>query len=71
MRAWLRLLEDEIAFARDQGELHPNLNPADTAFAVNALAIAANILFQLHNDRRAFHRARRTIEELLSRPVSQ
>jgi AcrR family transcriptional regulator len=63
MHRWLRVLEREAASARANGEL--DNDPADVAFAINALAVGANCDFQLHRDKRSLQRARRAMATIL------
>jgi AcrR family transcriptional regulator len=67
MRRWHGLLEHEARTAIDNGELDPARDPADVAFELNALAMAANNAFQLHGDKSAFPRARRAMERVLAK----
>lgn len=67
MRRWHGLLEREARIAIDNGELDPARDPADVAFELNALAMAANNAFQLHGDKSAFPRARRAMERVLAK----
>jgi AcrR family transcriptional regulator len=65
MRRWLGVLEAEVAAARAAGELPSDIDPADAAFALNAVAVGANCAYQLHRDRRALARARRAMHRVL------
>lgn len=67
MRRWLDLLEREAAIARSQGELADDVQPADVAFQLNALASAASSSFQLHRDHHVFQRARRLMRGVIER----
>jgi AcrR family transcriptional regulator len=64
-RDWLAMLEREFKAARDAGDLPADLDPADAAFELNALAIGANCTFQLHEDKAAIERARRAMRRLV------
>jgi AcrR family transcriptional regulator len=64
-RAWMNELEEQAEVARHRDELPVNLDPAQLAFELNALADAANAVYQLHGERRAFVRAREAIARLL------
>jgi AcrR family transcriptional regulator len=64
-RAWGDELEGQAEAARALGELPVDLDPAQLAFELNALADAANAVYQLQGDRRAFERAREAIARLL------
>jgi AcrR family transcriptional regulator len=65
MRRWLGVLEREAATAIEAGDLSEDLDPADVAFELNALAAAASYGFQLNRDRTAFARARRSMRRAL------
>jgi AcrR family transcriptional regulator len=62
---WLVLLEREIQLAQKAGEIESRVDPAQAAFEVDALVAAANMAYQLHDDRVAFTRARRGIDRIL------
>lgn len=68
MKQWLGVLEREAAIAIRNRELAGELDPADVAFTINALAVGANCDFQLHRDPRSLERARRTMAAVLSGP---
>jgi AcrR family transcriptional regulator len=65
MKSWLRVLEHEVAVAIEAEELPAETDPADVAFALNALAAAASYGFQLRRDRQVFARARRSMRRVL------
>ena len=65
MEGWLGILEREVAIAIEAGELPSETDPADVAFALNAMAAAASYGFQLQRDRKVFERARRSMRRLL------
>lgn len=65
MERWFGVLEREVALAIDAGELPADLEPADTAFQLNALAAAASYGFQLSRDPEVFARARRSMRRTL------
>jgi AcrR family transcriptional regulator len=65
MRRWLALLEREVATAIEAGDLPADIDPADIAFELNALAAAASYGFQLNRDPKAFDRARRSMRRTL------
>jgi AcrR family transcriptional regulator len=67
MRTWLRVLESEARVAAQAGELSPDVDPAEIAFTLNALAVGANCDFQLHHDARSLERARRAMAAVLER----
>ena len=64
-RAWGDELEGQAEAARALGEVPVDLDPAQLAFELNALADAANAVYKLHGDRRAFERARAAVARLL------
>lgn len=65
MRRWLRTLEGEVALAVDVGELPRELDPADTAFALNAIASAASWNYRLSGEREVLARAGRLMRDVL------
>jgi AcrR family transcriptional regulator len=65
MKRWLGVLEREVGFAIDAGELPADAEPADVAFQLNALAAAASYGFQLWRDPEVFARARRSMRRAL------
>jgi AcrR family transcriptional regulator len=64
-REWLALLERLAREAEELGELDPATDPAQLAFELQALLVAANTSFILQGDTGAFERARRAIRERL------
>jgi AcrR family transcriptional regulator len=66
MKRWLGVLERETAVAIDAGDLPADIDPADVAFELNALAAAASYGFQLWRDPAVFERARRSMRRLLT-----
>jgi AcrR family transcriptional regulator len=69
-RAWLQLLERLAGEAEELGELPRGTEPAQLAFELHALLVAANNSFILQGDGGAFERARRAIRARLQVPVS-
>jgi AcrR family transcriptional regulator len=65
MERWLGVLEREAATAIETGELSADIDPADVAFQLNALAAAASYGFQLWRDPKVFDRARRSMRRTL------
>ena len=57
--------------ARQLGELQSSANPAQLAFELQALLVAANTSFILHGDAGAFAQARRAIRERLQAPAER
>ncbi len=64
-REWLALLERLAREAEELGELDPGTDPAQLAFELQALLVAANTAFILQGDAGAFERARAAIRERL------
>jgi AcrR family transcriptional regulator len=62
---WIALIERIVAEARDLGELTAHADPAQLAFELNALLIAANTAFVLHANPAGLERARRAVDRLL------
>jgi AcrR family transcriptional regulator len=62
---WLRALEREAEIAVADGDLPAGTDPADLAFALNALAAQASISLHLFGDEEALARARRLMRGLL------
>lgn len=65
MQRWVDLLRREAATARDAGDITTDVDPAQLAFEIQALLMAANWANRLLHDRQAFTRARRSITGLL------
>ncbi len=70
-REWLTLLKRLAREAIELGELNPDPNPAQLAFELKALLVAANNAFILLDDPTAFTRARHAISERLQTPTPQ
>lgn len=70
MKEWLDALEVAVHKAKEEGDLHPDVDPAQLAFEINALGMAANANFQLLGDRRSFARARRAIIDRIERAAT-
>jgi AcrR family transcriptional regulator len=70
-RQWLTLLERLAREAIELGELNPETDPAQLAFELKALLVAANTSFILLDDSTAFTRARQAIGERLQTPTPQ
>jgi AcrR family transcriptional regulator len=70
-RQWLTLLERLAREATELGELNPETDPAQLAFELKALLVAANTSFILLDDPTAFTRARQAIGERLQTPTPQ
>jgi AcrR family transcriptional regulator len=65
MRRWLGVLEREASIAIEAGELPAEVEPADVAFELNALAAAASYGHKLEGDPAVFARARRSMRRVL------
>ena len=65
MKRWLEVLEREATAAIEAGDLPPDLDAADLAFELNALAAAASYGFQLWRDPEVLARARRSMHRAL------
>jgi AcrR family transcriptional regulator len=70
-RQWLTLLERLAREAIELGELNPETDPAQLAFELKALLVAANTSLILLDDPTAFTRARQAIGERLQTPTPQ
>ena len=66
MKRWLAVLEREVAAAIEAGDLPADIDPADVAFELNALAAAASYGFQLWRDPEVIERARRSMRRTLA-----
>lgn len=65
MKEWLALLAQIVGDAQHDRQLDQAVDPAQLAFEINALELAANWAFQLYGDKQAFDRARAaTLERL-------
>src|SRR3954467_13721257 len=64
-RGWLELLERLIEEAREEGQLAPATDPAQLAFELHAMLLAANSGYLLQGDAAVLERARRGIARLL------
>ena len=64
-REWLAVLERLAREAEELGELDPAADPAQLAFELHALLVAANTSFILQGDPGVFDRARAAIRERL------
>ncbi|MBI1729103.1 TetR/AcrR family transcriptional regulator [Candidatus Acetothermia bacterium] len=75
MAEWLDLLARLIEVAQKSGELPANLDAAQLAFEINAVAMGSNWGYELYQDPKAFDRSRKffkqRIEALASRPTSR
>jgi AcrR family transcriptional regulator len=67
MKEWLATLRQVVIDAQQDGQFDKNVDPAQLAFEINALEMAANWAFQLYDDKQAFARARAATLERLRR----
>jgi AcrR family transcriptional regulator len=65
-RDWIELLERLARKAIDVGELDPDVDPAQLAFELNAVLVAASSTFILHGDAAVFDRARAAVRRRMS-----
>jgi AcrR family transcriptional regulator len=66
MREWVEALELAARRAQESGELRPDVEPAQIAFELHALALGANWRAQLFDDADAYALAGRAIEARLA-----
>lgn len=66
---WIDLLARTAGDALAAGELPPGVDGRQLAFEINALLVAANTAFMLHEDRDALERARRGVEARIGPPA--
>lgn len=67
-RDWIDLLEQLARKAMDLGELDGGVDPAQLAFELNAVLVAASTSFILQGDAAVFDRARTAVRRLLGLP---
>jgi len=67
MKEWLATLAQVVSDAQADGQFDKKIDPAQLAFEINALELAANWAFQLYGDKQAFARARAATLERLHR----
>jgi AcrR family transcriptional regulator len=65
MKEWLEGLERAVRESQAAGHLQRGIAPAQLAFEINALEMAANWAFKLYGDPEAFSRARGAIRQRL------
>ncbi len=63
MREWIGLLTQLVEGAQKTGELPGNLDPAQLAFEINAMAMGSNWERELYQAPEAFERSRRFFEQ--------
>lgn len=64
---WLALLSQCILEAQDLGEIDPNAEVAQAVFEIEAMLLAANLLFVMMNDPIHLTQGRRGVENVLAR----
>ena len=64
-KEWLELLASLVRAAQKRAEIADSEDPAQLAFELNAVLVAANSSFILHRDSGAFGRARAAVERRL------
>lgn len=69
-RDWLELLQRLARTAVELGELGPGVEPAQLAFELNAVLVAASTSFVLQGDASVFDRARAAVSRLLRQGAS-
>ena len=65
-RDWTELLERLARKAIEMGELRRDTDPAQLAFELNAVLVAANTTFILRGDAAVFERARAAVRRRVS-----
>lgn len=70
MVQWMDALRIAVGKAIDEGDLKSSIDPEQLAFEINAMLMAANFDFQLHDDEKAFDRAKKGIDRLLQGAAS-
>jgi AcrR family transcriptional regulator len=64
---WLALLKQCLLEAQDLGEVDPNAEVAQAVFEIEAMLLAANLLFVMMNDPIHLTQGRRGVENVLAR----
>jgi len=67
MKEWLGALQRAVAQAQERGHLRRDAEPAQVAYELNALELAANWARQLLEDRRAVGRSKAAMRGVLAR----
>ena len=62
-KLWMDALRNEIAHAKEYREITPDIVPAQLAFELHAFVQEANWAYKLFDDKAAFKRAHRAIDE--------
>ncbi len=65
-KAWMVVLQEEIAFAQSRKEIQASVKPVQLAFELHAYVQEANWAFKLFNDKSAFLLARRAIADRIA-----
>lgn len=64
---WLGLFKQCLLEAQDLGEIDPDAEVAQAVFEIEAMLLAANLLFVMMNDRIHLAQGRRGVENVLAR----
>lgn len=67
MEAWKNTLKREVERAQQKNQIKKEVDPSQFAFEIMALAMGANLSFQLHNNTQACNQARIAILERLEK----
>lgn len=70
MTEWIGALRITVRKAVEEGHLKSAVDSEQLAFELNAMLMAANFDFQLHDDEKAFDRAKKGIDRLLQGAAS-
>lgn len=65
MALWDSVLESEVAYAVEQGDMPADTDPKQVAFEIGAIAVGVNQARQLRNDESAGKRGRRAMRRAL------
>jgi AcrR family transcriptional regulator len=72
-REWEALMEQQIGIAQEQGEIDPQVEPAQLVFEIEAAMELANLRYNLDRDPAIIDRARATVSAAIdrARPLSR
>jgi AcrR family transcriptional regulator len=62
---WMQAIGDAVREAQSEGEIRPEIDPAQLAFETNALLVAANLAYPLFGEPGILERARQGVRERL------